>query len=49
MTTAVLPERMHPTIEVTEPSNGPVMPFLVAAVLFLAGCVATVLIAGPPL
>jgi hypothetical protein len=49
MTTAVLPEGVHPTIEVTEPSSGHVVPFLVAAIMFLAGCVATVLIAGPPL
>jgi hypothetical protein len=49
MTTAVLPEGVHPTIEVTEPSNGHVVPALVAIILFLAGCVATVLIAGPPL
>ncbi len=49
MTTAILPEDCHPTIEITEPSNGHVMPLAVAVVLFLLSAVVSVWIAGPPL
>ena len=49
MTTAILPEDCHPTIEITEPSNGHVLPLAVAVVLFLLSAVVSVWIAGPPL
>lgn len=49
MTIAILPEGYHPTIEVTEPSDGHVVPAVVALILFLASAVISVWIAGPPL
>lgn len=47
MTTAIVPAGIHPSIAVTEPSSGHVLPFVVAVVLFLAITVVTVWIAGP--
>ena len=49
MTTAILPEGCHPTVEVTEPSNGHVMPLAVAIIMFIVSAIASVWIAGPPL
>ena len=48
MTSAILPAGVHPTIEVTEQSNGHVVPFLVAIVLFLVSTIVSIWIAGPP-
>jgi len=49
MTTAILPKECHPTIDVTEPSNGHAMPLAVAVLLFVLSAVVSVWIAGPPL
>ena len=42
-----MPEGVHPSVAVTEPSNGHIMPFVAAVILFLAITIVTVWIAGP--
>lgn len=49
MTTAILPEGYHPTIEVTEPSDGHAMPFAVGIILFIVSAIVSVWLSGPPL
>lgn len=48
MTTALLPAYMHPTIEITESSQGHVLPFIVAVAIFLASTVVSVWATGMP-
>ncbi|MEI7709915.1 MAG: hypothetical protein WCI94_00685 [Rhodospirillales bacterium] len=47
MSTAIMPEAVHPSIAVTEPSTGHAMPFVAAIIMFLAITVIAVWIAGP--
>jgi hypothetical protein len=49
LTNIVLPAGVHPTVEVTEPSNGHIGPFVVAVILFIVATIVSVWIAGPPL
>ena len=49
MTTAILPADCHPTVAVTEPSNGHAMPLAVAVIMFIVSTIVSVWIAGPPL
>ena len=48
MTTVLLPGYMHPTMEVTERSEGHVLPFVVAVVIFLAVSVISIWATGMP-
>ena len=49
MTTAILPEGYHPTVAVTEPSDGHAMPLAVAVIVFIVSTIVSVWLSGPPL
>ena len=48
MTTALLPAYMHPTVEVTEPSDGHWLPFTIAVLIFALSSLGSIWLTGLP-
>ncbi len=49
MTTAFMNTAFHPTVEVTERTDGHFMPFMVGLIMFVASALAFVVLTGVPL